>query len=212
MAHRFDSGLATSMRAAVRSAAVAALAPLRKSNGLYLVDVIALPCSVREDPGIVSDMVNGQSPLVGISCGSQRFSSSRSTDGTSWSGALRVVASILVRNQRNVMAALAGDVVSASDATKDPGAETVLEHVFERLAGAATGVAVAPTLRPDSEESVVFAEEWSIWEQTYIVDVDWTINPNRDETAVADSVQINNISDSGGQSVVTITQLEEPPP
>lgn len=216
MPHRFDSGLDTAFRTAIRGAALAKLAPLRRSSGGYLGALVELPAPLRfgsdEDEAALNDLIAGNSPAVGIALGNQRFSSA-STSGERWRSKLLLTVYVCVRHQRSMMAALAGDVVSAADITKDPGGETVLHHVFERLAGASTGIDAAPTITPDAEEPAYFGRDWQVWEQTYYVDVYWELNPNRDVTITVDGVEVTHFNDSGGgTSVVTITGLEEPTP
>lgn len=212
MAHRFDSGMSMPVRTAVRAAAKSALAPLLKSNGRYLASLIDMPAPLRfgapEDETVLNDLVAGNSPTVGIAIGRQNFTSV-GTNGTAWRGTLTLNVYVCVRHQRSVMAALTGDVVSAADVTKDPGGETVLEHVFERLSGLSTGINVAPTIRADSEEPAFFGVDWQVWEQSYTVATTWQLNPNRDVVEVVGEVQVNNKLDGDG-TVETVIQLEEP--
>lgn len=192
---------------------VAALDPLTRGGGRYVATVVELPTTSRfaseADEQMLEDLVQGNSPAIGIGLGRQTFRTGRSTDGTSWRGDLELAIYVCVRHQRSVLAGLAGDAVAAADVTKDPGVETVLEHCFERLAGLETGVAPAPKLIPDSEDLAYYGTGWQIWEQTYRVAVEMALNPGRDITDhVADVAADHRIEGSESPPVTTITPLE----
>lgn len=190
---------------------VQALAPLRRVSGLYLSAIVPLPMTIHletdADEQMLEELVLGQSPAVAVAVGSQQFKS-QSPDRTQWTGELEVVLYALTKNQRSAIAGLAGDAVSASDVTRDPGIETILEHCLERVAGieAATGSALILV----AEEPSWFGAGWMIWQQRYRVATQYQINPGR-SLPLATSVEAEHQIDEGGTPVTTITTLEVSP-
>lgn len=210
MPHVFDSGQRAPIRTLVRDAVVQALAPLRRASGLYLAAIVPLPMTIHletdADEQMLEELVLGQSPAVAVAVGAQQFKS-QSPDRTQWAGELEVVLYALTKNQRSAIAGLAGDAVSASDVTRDPGIETILEHCLERVAGIEAN---GSTLILVAEEPSWFGAGWMIWQQRYRVATQYQINPGR-SLSLATAVEAEHQIDEGGTPVTTITTLEISP-
>lgn len=194
MSHRFDSGAAAPSRTLLRQGIVRALGDLLTSEGKYLAAVLELPFAPvfgdQEDEAMLDQLVQGRSPTVAVALGNRQFEG-RSTGGLEWSGEVIVHVFIIVKHQRSILSPLTGDAVAVANVTKDPGAETVMDHVFDRLAG--TRIQVTPAfrtqLRPSSEECVMGGETWIVWEQVYTANFVRDVNPERDNPNRVTSVQ-----------------------
>lgn len=212
MSHRFDSGLSSPVRAALRASVAAALAPLLRANGSYLAALVDLPAPLQfgsdEDEALLDQMLAGNSPAIGVALGKQTFRSG-STDGRSWRGEIMLTVYVCVRHVRSAMAGLVGDQVSRLDLAKDPGAETIIEHALERLAGLATGVPQAAELHPESEEPIYYGSSWQVWELIFRVPTNYELNPNRNSADIASSVLADHHIEAAPPAT-TITNLEAP--
>lgn len=181
MPHTYDSGQTLSGRRLIRAQVVAKLGGLAKSAGLYAAAIVELPAPFDASDDELAEMLalalGGQSPAIAVALGDRQFEASGG-NGDEWRGDLEVHVYVATRLQRGALEQTRGDVVADVDVTKDPGIETMLEHVFERLAGqrlrtAIGGAAAAPMtaeLRPQSERVVYFATDWLVWEQVYALD------------------------------------------
>ncbi len=221
MAHAFDSGLATAQRTAVRAAIAAAIVELRKASlpgpgALYLEAVVELAAPISftsdETEGHFLKTLAGRSPVVAIALGDRAFVS-RGTDNEEWTGDLDVHVYCCSNAARGLVERMAGDVVSAADNSKDPGVETIAEHVFERLAGAPLRAHVAGTLRPVLERVAYLGDDYTVIEQRYAALVQSDINPRRALTLIADSIDTTHEDvDAPTETPVarTLSDLEEP--
>lgn len=214
MAHRFDSGLSVPIRQSIRDAIADALKPMLRAQGSYVATIVKLPMTSRfsseADEQMLDELVQGNSPAIGIGLGRQTFSRG-STNGTLWRGDLEISIYVCVKNVRSVLAGLAGDVVSSFNATKDPGVETILEHCLGRISGTQVLAPEGAKITPDTEEPAYVGAEWQVWEQAYRVTTEYKINPSRNVAGTARDVAADHAIDgSPSAPVTTVTPLEVP--
>lgn len=169
VAHAFDTGAATSGRTLLRAAICERLEQLTVAEGLYLAAVVPLPAPFTDDEGafehMLKDIVGGRAPAVAIALGDGKISSGGAGYADEWYAEVEVYAYAISMISSSTMLRLTGDALSASALAKDPGIETMLEHVLERLAGfklTATGLS-CNELRPLTiEPSFYFDPEVTI--------------------------------------------------
>lgn len=200
MAHRFDSGLGLSQRAAIRRAVVAAIEELRLpvspgGGALYLQAVVELATPVRFTQDYDEEhfrlVVAGRSPAVAVALGDRTFSSYGS-DNEEWKGALDVHVYSSSANARGAFARVAGDVASEVSITADPGVEVIAEHIFERLSGAPLAGLHVGEVRPVREGIVLLAEDATVFEQVFSVEVLTPVNPRRALIVKATSIDTSH--------------------
>ncbi len=212
MAHRFDSGEFFSLRMLARRGVASALSSssIHTSNGGYLpvVAELASPLVLSDADALrlVAKVMDGRSPSVGIALGSERFRSD-STDGTRWRSDLSIYVYTFTRSSRDPMAGLVGDDVTRLLAAKDPGAEVVLQHIIERVAGLQMKGPFG-ALRIESCEPAYFDGEWHVWEMLFRVPVQYDLRPNRDVVGVAKEVLIDHELAGATTPAQAITELE----
>lgn len=220
MAHVFDSGQALPQRRALREAIVGRLEPLRKASlpgvgSLYLEAVIELAAPFRagddELENHLKDAIQGRPLVATVALGERQFAPT-GTDNREWRGDLRVQVMVVSTHARGLLARQAGDAVAAADTSKDPGLDTVLEHVFERLAGWDCGVAGVSELRPVSEDVAYMGADATAWELVLTAQVQTDTNPNRALTqVVVDVLATHSETEAGAPSALdALTTLEEP--
>lgn len=219
MAHRFDNGEPLSLRMLARRSAAFALSSssIHTANGGYLAGVVELPAplvlSDADAMRMVARLLDGRSPSIGVALGSERFKSN-STDGTRWTSELSIHVYTFTRSSRDPIAGLAGDDVTRPQASKDPGAEVVMQHAIERLAGRVLGGVfggdVFGALRIESCEPAYFDGEWHVWEMLFRVPVQYDLRPNRDVAGVAKEVLIDHELAGATTPAQAITELEPP--
>lgn len=195
MAHVYDHGGPSPLRKMLREAIAARLAPLKVAEGKYVKQVCEWPAPGRMDDDslefMISHYTQGVFPTVAVAIGDRNYES-RSADGLSLSGILAVFVYVLCKHQRSTLSRQSGDVASAASDTADPGAETILEHVFELLANQAMGVDGCGKLTPVDETIEAFGDEALIWQLAFNCKTEIRINPDRAASYYLDSVMMHH--------------------
>lgn len=204
-ANTYDTGLATSQRSAIRAKVMANLAPLLKSNGLYVRSIVPLarPLHSHDEDGLslLATQVNGQCPAIVVALGKKTYEAAGSlqVDGR---GVLEVCVYVCSANPRNeVDGRLANDVTAATDNTADPGIETMLEHVEQLLDGQDLGIATVYEMIAEVEEEVWTGADFTIFEQVYKLKVDRAINVNRNIATLVTSIAAQTSIDTAQSGV-----------
>lgn len=195
MLHVFDHGGTEPLRRQIRSAVVAKLEPLKKSEGLYLSQIVELPAEVgSSDDSIefmLSDHVQGRFPTVAIALGDRSYKS-RSNNMLLLSGSLAIAVYVIARHQRSTLSRTAGDTVGDESLTADPGVETIAEHVIELLTGQSLGVDGVSVLSIETESVIQYNNEALIWQLMFMCQTTNQINPNRSATVFASSIELHH--------------------
>lgn len=214
---KFDTGLFRAQRSAVRESIAARLAPLLKANGRYVRKIGNLPRPLKghdeEELGFLANEVQGNAPCIVVALGRKEYQSAgMDIPATQFRGELEVAIYVASANSRAfVEGRLAQDVPAMSDATADPGIETMLEHIEELLIGQMIDLKGTADMRPISEDEVFTGGDYSVWEQRYTLLVDRFLNPERLNTKILTSIEgANNLdgADPGNPVVDTVSTLE----
>lgn len=223
--HRFDSGLYRPQRSAIRQAIMDRLGsvptgngrPLLKSAGGYIAKIAPLPRPVKNDSdeelAFFWIALQGTTPSLCVALGGMQITP---IDGLEdYLGELEVAVYCLSKNLRSfVDGRMAPDSVATGDPTADPGVETMLEHVREILAGQDIGLIGTHDMDPKSENEVVTDGEGTIWELKFSLVVDVIVNPERVNSEVATSLEVQSnldgLSDSQQPIVDSIVPIEVP--
>lgn len=217
MAHAFDTGLATPQRTLVRDGVVTALGPLLLSNGLYLryIGIFAgtLDGGMGEREELL-DQLQGQAPAVLVALGRKTYEAAgATTQRNRYRGAIAVHVHVASNHMRSREARQAGDVVAAASVTKDPGLDTILEHVEELLIGyqIPDGNDSVYRLVPEDEDEVWHDNQISIWRQRYTVRVQRNINVYRDAVTLLTEIYTEHDQDDAPVSplLTTLTEIAE---
>lgn len=218
----YDTGLTRAQRTLLRATIAAQLSDLLVANGGYLHAIRSLPRPLKnsseEELGWIGYVAQGQYPMVLIALGSKSY---ESVDVSAvYRGKIEVSIYACSGNIRGVIdGRLETDVVAASDATKDPGIDTILEHVEERLLGQGFELGNLPAQRtthmdPESEEELVTGGDCTVWEQKYSLYVMREVNPDRKVTQLNLTMEaqtsIEPTSDPENPLVDTVANLEAP--
>lgn len=223
MARTFDTGLHVPQRTALRNAIVAKLAPLKKSNGLYLraIGKLAAPyLGAGDDDGLalLHLTLQGQAPAIVVALGDAKWKSI-GMDALDLQGVIAVHVYVATVNPRGpVDGRLEPDVTATADDTADPGIDTMLEDVLQQLVGQDPGVDGLYEPHVLEERAVFTGPEMTIWEVVLAVRADRWIDPDRAVTQQVDEIKHTTYDDSGtdpetdpGDVIVeTETDLEEP--
>jgi hypothetical protein len=223
----FDSGQAKPQRALLVDAIAAKVADLMRVNGRYLRLVARIARIVEKSIKETHDMFGlhlveeaslGNMPCLLVALGHAPYTP-QSTDPIDMSAELDVQLLIVSSNLGGyVVGRLAPDVASDATATLDPGIDTMLEHLEERLMGQELGVDGIHELRWHTVDEVFTSNEYTVWEARATCLLERHVNPDRDEDRIVVEVETKNELDGippGGQldpivdSVVTLP-LEDP--
>jgi len=221
VAHAFDSGFARPQRRLIREAIVAQLrtdlqvSTLPGSTGeLYVTAVVELAAPFVDGDGDLMqhlhDAVAGRSPVIAVALGDRSFRATN-TDDRYWRGTLEVHVYVLSKHARGLLERLrGGDPASLASNAADPGLETAMEHVFERLAGFTPSSSHASELRPVRESFPYVADDFSIAELVFECDAQTDVNPNRGLTQIATEVLHTHTDDAAGDpsAVDALSELE----
>jgi len=222
MSHDFDSGLHVPQRRKIRESIVAQLredldfASSPQSQGAqYMRAIVELAVPLQVGDGDVEDLFRetlaGRTPAIAVALGARNFSST-GTDNREWEGVLTIHVYVVSSRAGGHMQRIRGaDFASDNDATVDPGLETAMEHVFERLSGFTPPGCHCAELRPRSEDFAYIADDFSIVDMTFETDVYTDINPTRRKSRLVESIQ-STIKDSTAEpvAVLSLTTLEAP--
>ena len=218
MPRTYDTGLVAPQRTLIRNAVIAALQPLLKANGGYLRKIAVLPRPLRDrsedEVGLLLSATTELAPAVAVALGKKSMRCVNS-DALQWQGSIEVCVYVLSSNARSyVDGRLAAAVVATADLTAEPGIENMLAEVEQLLLGQELDILTTLEPRAAAEDELWTGADITIWEQSYGVLVDLTINPNRGVTGVVTNVQAEDLPDAAdpiNPIVSTITPLEAPP-
>jgi hypothetical protein len=223
MPHAFDTGETKAQRTRVREAVIARIADLRRTaaSPRYLTAIKALPQPYRGEGDVDGlDMLlaafNGQAPAVGIALGRKTYDEG-GLEATAARGEIEVCVYCVSQHQRDLVdGRLAADVNATANLTLDPGIETILEHVEERLAGQELGLSDVGVLRPSREDIVGVFADITIAELRFTLEVDRTINPARGVAQLVTSIEAEHFEESLPDDTVdplvtTVTNLSPEP-
>lgn len=220
MSLTFDTGLTRSVREVLVGAVAVALAGLRRPTK-YLTAIVSLPriAQGKADEDFIAELariLQGRVPCIAIATGSAK-PESISEDALEMTDTIELGVYVISGNQHGVVdGRLFVDAAAATDDTKDPGVFAMLEHVTERLQGAALGIAGIHEPRKTDEDEVATFDDVTIWGQTYSVDVSRTINPDRAATTLMTSIAAKHRGDgipdatSLDPMIVTVTTPLDP--
>lgn len=219
MAQTFDTGAARAQRTLIRNAVITRLAWKHRSVGGYLTAIKALPGFIegRGDEAGLAALANsllGKAPALAVALGRKTYEAA-DLEAFTQRGELELRVYALSEHSKDlVVGRLAADAISDADDTADPGIETILEHVEEALLGQELGIDGTSELRATDEDELATFDNLSIWVQTYRLQVERRINPNRGATTLITSIEgdhfLDGIPDPGTLSplVETIAELD----
>lgn len=196
MGHTFDTGLAKPQRSLVREAVAGRLADLLKAAEppRYLAAIKYLPKPMRgqsdeDGKAMLIEVLQGQAPAIAIAIGRKQYD--RTGPNTlEQVGELELVVYVTSAHGRDIVEGrLSQDVSAERTLTADPGIETILEHVEERLLGQELGIETVSALAGGEEDEVATFKDMTIWSQSYTVTVDRTVNPARGITQLVTSAE-----------------------
>lgn len=215
MPHVYDTGLALPQRTAIRNAVIARLGLLKRPT-YYLQAVAPLPGEITADEEgfkAIEQAVHGRAPALLVALG-RGESASAGMPASTARKEIEIVVYVLSKHARGtVEGRLAGDVASL-DVTKDPGIETMLEHIEELLLGWDLGIAGVSEIRPVSEAEIESNEAQTLWEMTFAVRVMRDVNHYRLLTTLLNEIDAQHLvdgADPGNPVSVTRTTVEEEP-
>lgn len=227
MALRFDTGAPKAQRTQLFDAIAAALGDLYRSAAppAYLRPTKRIARIVRPSVNethdgfglkLVEDASQGNMPCVLVAFGDAKYSA-QGLDPIDSQAELDVQLLVVSSHLGGMETGrLAADTTANADATQDPGLDTMLEHVEERLMGQDLGVPGIHELRWHHVGEVFTAPEYSVWEVRATALLERHVNPDRAETRVVTEIEADHKLDgvpAGGQLdpiVETITPLEAP--
>lgn len=215
--HQFDTGLFRPQRTMVRQFLRAALGVLLKANGGYVHKIGALPRPLHgpseDELGLLVTAVANQTPAILIALGDKDIEST-GMDATECRGELEIVIYAMSSSQRSFIdGRLEADAVAVSDASTDPGIETLLEHIEELVLGQSLPIQGIAELRGHAEKELYTFAEYTVWTQRYTAKVERVINRDRAVAGIVTTVAV--LSQLDGANAVnpiveTITNLEVP--
>lgn len=199
MSQDFDTGYVLPQRRKLREAIVlrirdeleAASLPLTQGDR-YVRAVVELAAPFQVGDADLEEMLKeaaaGRSPVVAVALGGRSFEASNS-DERSWRGSITVHVYVVSSHRGGLLARLrGGDYASDADQTLDPGIETALEHVFERLSGFVPPNCKASELRPRSEGFPYVADDFTVAELTFDCALQTDVNLARRRVRVVTDV------------------------
>lgn len=219
MAHEFDTGLVLPQRRKVREAiarrlreelGVASL-PLAQGDQ-YFKDVVELAAPFEVgDPDLeemLKEAAAGRSPIAAVALGGRTFEASNS-DERQWRGNLSVYVYVVSSHRGGLLTRMrGGDHASTTDQTVDPGIETALEHVFERLAGYVPPDCLAAELRPRSEGFPYVADDYTVAELAFDLALQTDVNAARKRLRVVTTILTTHDESAADVELEAISELE----
>lgn len=218
MSHEFDTGYTLPQRRKLREAIALRLRdeleiashPLAQGDR-YLKAIVELAAPFEPGDGDLEEMmreaVAGRSPIVAIALGDRSFTASNS-DERNWRGSVVVHVYVISSHRGGLLARLrGGDIAGDMDQTLDPGLETAMEHVFERLSGFVPPECRASELRPRNESFPYVGDEFTVAEIVFDVDLQTEINLARRRVRVATDVLATHDHDASHE-LEALSELE----
>ena len=184
-AQQFDTGLAQAQRTVLRNAVMNKLAPLLKVNAGYLAAIRPIARMYKgggDEDGLalIQRALQGQAPAILVALGKRVPKAAGMPASELGLGEVDLGVYVISTHSRDMESGrLASDVVSTADLTADPGIEVMLEHVEQLLEAQDLGVDTIYEPYLTGEDEVHTGADFTIWEQTYRVQVDRDINPSR---------------------------------
>lgn len=206
MPQTYDTGFALPLRTLIRRAVMQRLAVLRRSTGMYLQGVVALPARLNDDEDslkVLDDAREGAAPVMAVALGRGDYRTHASGLGhTNTRKAVEIFVYVVSTHRRgNVEGRLENDA-AAVDVTKDPGIDTMLEHAEQVLIGADLGISGVEEIRGGDENEIFSGDDMSIWELTLSVHVDRDINRDRVITQLLTEIDTSTTADGVATSEI----------
>jgi hypothetical protein len=195
MPHAFDTGLTKPQRTVIIEGAIALLAGLKRTNGLYLLAVEEFGGVIRsfsDDEGIDELMfvLQGRAPGIALSLG-DRTAAAGGRGGHKHLDELELLVYFLSRHPRSLQAGRqTADAIAAASNVADPGLHVMFEHVEELLVGSRIGG--TPTVkqcRLTREIEVRTRNGFTLWCQHYAITLDRQINEFRGVTQYLEHIR-----------------------
>lgn len=195
MAHTFDTGRASPQRTRIQQGAVQLLSGLKKSNGGYLVEVMAFPFSLKpttsNDDATQFVSALSRAPSIAVAVG-DLHDEQVGIGGFGARGEIELLVYFSSNNARNMQVGrMEIDNAGLADITADPGLHVVMEHAKELLVGQRAGAPGADIkqCRRVKEEEIWTAQPITIWLQTYKVFVNTQISEFRTVSQLLESIR-----------------------
>lgn len=193
--HKFDTGKTVPQRTRIQQGAVQLLSGLKKSNGGYLVEVMAFPFTLKpttsNDDAAQFVTALSRAPSIAVAVG-DRDSEVRGIGGFQEWGDIELLVYFSSNNARNMQVGrMEIDAAGLADLTADPGLHVVMEHAKELLIGQRAGAPGSDIkqIRPVKEEEIWTAQPITIWLQTYKITVLTQISEFRTVTQLLESIR-----------------------
>ena len=178
MAHQFDTGQSAPQRTRLEQGVVSLLSGLKKSNGGYLVEVMAFPFTLDtvgdEDDVRQFVMALSRAPSIAVHVG-ERMDEPGGIGGYSFRGEFDLHVYFSSNNMRSSQVGrLEIDTAGLANDQADPGLHIILEHARELVIGKYATTPVGADIkqaRPFRERAIVTFQQITIWEQLYKVKV-----------------------------------------
>lgn len=184
MSHTFDSGLADALRTLLGNAIKTKLAPLLSTSGGFVeaTEVIAFGIQSAIDAhklDLLWDTFKGRTPAIAIFPGAMK---PKPTGGPGKSRGPMVVDLYYVTTHRRdpTEGRATMDAIAVGDDTADPGIFATLELAWARLVDVDLGVgAMFGQLKLEDEDEIDTNLEYTVWKQTWSIDVSRDANMYR---------------------------------
>lgn len=193
--HRFDTSKTVPQRTRIQQGAVQLLSGLKKSNGGYLVEVMAFPFTLKpttsNDDAAQFVTALSRAPSIAVAVGDLEAETT-GIGGYGEIGDIELLVYFSSTNARNMqIGRMEIDTAGLADLTADPGLHVVMEHAKELLVGQRAGAPGADIkqCRRVREEEVWTAQPITIWLQTYKIRVMTQIAEFRTVTQLLESIR-----------------------
>lgn len=175
----------------LENALIAALAPMLKINGGYLRAVERYNGELGgDDLDDVKRRLSGRCPGVLVAAHAARYAT-RNIQRLRFDKAISVDVWMVSNHLRSREARMAGDVVSAADATADPGLQQIEHDIQQLISGSDLDVDGAGPWIPQQVDVVVQADDLCIYRAVYLVDADANVKPrDNDDDGQYTSVEV----------------------
>ena len=177
MTHTFAGGVHVPQRTLVQQGVVDTLAPLLRSNGGYLLDVVKTGVVVRSYTdeagiaGLAAEM--NRCPCVAVGTGDCTYENT-AMGGRETRGDLQIPVYFATQHGRGMQVGrMEADLVARGDNLADPGLHVMMQHAIELLLGQypTTTTAKIKQLRISRESELVTLAEITIWMQTWTTQI-----------------------------------------
>lgn len=175
----------------LETALIAALAPMLRTNGGYLRAVERYNGEVSGDSlDDVKRRLNGRCPAVLVAAHAARYDT-ENVQRRRFGKRISVDVWMVSNHLRSREARMAGDVVSAGDATADPGLQQIEHDIQQLISGDDLDVSGAGVWIPTTVDVVVQEDDLCIYRAVYSVVADAHVQPfDNDEDGQYESVLV----------------------